>query len=225
VSSVEITRTLVKSPPELWSELQGERLADAVQGEITKSSEEERRLHWSGSGATGTVQLEPSSWGTKVTLTAEVEESVATLGLTIGCIVFGLLADRFGAARILMLGCAALLVATYALYIGLGRSPQHLDSLYALAGFCVGVVGVIPTVLVRAFPAAVRFSGISFAYNIAYAIFGGLTPLFVTLLMKNQLLAPAHYVAALCGVGIATAAWIAAAGSAAPREVSPAAAS
>src|SRR5205085_6218488 len=81
VNSVEITRTLVKSPPELWSELHGERLADAVEGEITESSEQERRLRWSGRGATGTVHLEPSSWGTKVTLTAEVEESVATLGL------------------------------------------------------------------------------------------------------------------------------------------------
>jgi MFS family permease len=149
--------------------------------------------------------------------------SLATLGLSIGCVVFGSLADRFGAERMLMLGCAALLAATYALYFGLGQSTQHLDSLYAVAGFCVGVVGVIPTVLVRAFPAAVRFSGISFAYNVAYAIFGGLTPLFVTVLMKNQPLAPAHYVAALCVVGIATAGWIAATSGAPSRTVSPAA--
>ena len=149
--------------------------------------------------------------------------SLATLGLSFGCIVFGLLADRIGAERTLMLGCAALLTATYALYLGLGQSTQNLDTLYAIAGFCVGVVGVIPTVLVRAFPAPVRFSGISFAYNVAYAIFGGLTPLFVTLLMKNQPLAPAHYVAALCGVGIATAGWIAATGAAPSRAVSPAA--
>jgi MFS family permease len=149
--------------------------------------------------------------------------SLATLGLSIGCVVFGSLADRFGAERIFMIGCAALLAATYALYFGLGQSTQHLGSLYAIAGFCVGVVGVIPTMLVRAFPAAVRFSGISFAYNVAYAIFGGLTPLFVTLLMKNQPLAPAHYVAALCGVGIATAGWIAATAAAPSRGVSPAA--
>jgi len=136
--------------------------------------------------------------------------SLATLGLSIGCIVFGWLADRFGAERMLMLGCALLLAATYALYLGVGQSTRSLGSLYGIAGFCVGVVGVIPTVLVRAFPAPVRFSGISFAYNVAYAIFGGLTPLFVTLLMQRQPLAPAHYVAALCAVGIATAAWIAA---------------
>ena len=152
-----------------------------------------------------------------VTLAAN---SFATLGLSIGCVIFGLLADRFGAERMLMLGCALLMVATYALYLGIGQNPQYLNGLYAIAGLCVGVVGVIPTVLVRAFPAPVRFSGISFAYNIAYAIFGGLTPLFVTLLMKNQPLAPAHYVAALCGLGIATAGWIAATAAAPARAVS-----
>src|SRR4029077_11638506 len=115
----------------------------------------------------------------------------ATLGLSIGCVIFGLLADRFGAERMLMLGCALLMVATYALYLGIGQNPQYLNGLYAIAGLCVGVVGVIPTVLVRAFPAPVRFSGISGASRVAYASFGGLTPLFVTLLMNNQPLAPA----------------------------------
>jgi len=148
--------------------------------------------------------------------------SLATLGLSIGCVVFGWLADRFGAERMLMLGCALLLAATYALYLGLGQSTEHLGLLYGLTGFCVGVVGVIPTVLVRAYPAPVRFSGISFAYNVAYAIFGGLTPLYLPLLMKLDPLAPPHYVAALCVVGIATAAWIAAT-HAAPARVSAAA--
>ena len=81
MGSVEISRTLVKSPPELWSELQGERLEEAVGGRITESREQDRTLSWSGEGASGTVQLEPSSWGTKVTLTAEVEEDVANFGL------------------------------------------------------------------------------------------------------------------------------------------------
>ncbi len=131
--------------------------------------------------------------------------SLATLGLAIGCVAFGLAADRIGAARTVVIGCAMLFFAVYALYLGLGSVPEHLNALYSIAGFCVGVVGVIPTLLVRAFPPAVRFTGISFAYNIAYAIFGGLTPLFVSLMLKSNPLAPAHYVAALCVVGIAVA--------------------
>ena len=138
--------------------------------------------------------------------------SVATLSLTFGCILFGLLADRFGAGWVLGIGSLALMTATYVLYRGVGAAPEHLVPLYALAGFCVGVVGVVPTVMVRAFPAAVRFSGLSFSYNVAYAIFGGLTPLVVTLMMKEQPLAPAHYVAAVCGVGFLVALYLLSAG-------------
>jgi hypothetical protein len=54
--------------------------------------------------------------------------------------------------------------------------------------------------MIHAFPAAVRFSGISFSYNVAYALFGGLTPIIVSLLLKNSAMAPAFYVATLCGV-------------------------
>lgn len=78
--TVEVSRTLVKSPPELWAELEGERLSAAV-GEVEiEPTEPERELAWRGSGSSGTARLEPSSWGTKVTLTAEVEEQVARLG-------------------------------------------------------------------------------------------------------------------------------------------------
>jgi MFS family permease len=131
--------------------------------------------------------------------------SVATFFLSIGCVALGALGDRVGAARTLLFGSIALLLSTYALYFGVQQAPQHLFALYALAGFCVGVVGVIPALLVRAFPAPVRFSGISFAYNVAYAIFGGFTPLLVTVLMRQQPLAPAHYVAALCVLGVVLA--------------------
>jgi MFS family permease len=124
--------------------------------------------------------------------------TLATLMLCLGCVFYGLLADRFSPSHVLAVGAAILLAATYALYAGAGRHPELLTVLYAIAGFGVGVVGVIPALLVRAFPAPVRFSGISFAYNVAYAIFGGLTPLVVATLMKAAPLAPAHYVGAMC---------------------------
>ncbi|MBJ6762243.1 MFS transporter [Myxococcaceae bacterium JPH2] len=138
--------------------------------------------------------------------------SVATAALTVGCICFGLMADRFGAGRALGVGCLALLVTTYAFYLGVASQPERIVPLYALVGFCVGVVGVVPTVMVRAFPAEVRFSGLSFSYNVAYAIFGGLTPLVVTLLMKADPRAPAHYVAALCALGVGVSLYLVASG-------------
>jgi len=137
--------------------------------------------------------------------TALSANSVATLALTLGCIAFGLLGDRIGGWNALGIGCVLLMLAAPALYHGVAADASRLVPLYALAGFCVGVVGVIPLLLVQAFPPAVRFSGISFAYNIAYAVFGGLTPPLVTLLMQGRPYAPAWYVAALCALGLVLA--------------------
>lgn len=128
--------------------------------------------------------------------------SLATLCLTIGCLLVGAAADRFGAARVFAAGCFALLVATYALYLGVARDPAALLPLYAFAGLCVGLVAAVPAIIVRLFPAEIRFSGLSFSYNVAYAIFGGLTPVIVSLLLHASPLAPAHYVASLCLLGI-----------------------
>ena len=76
-------------------------------------------------------------------------------------------------------------------------------ALYALCGFFVGVIGIVPSLAVKAFPPVVRFSGLSFSYNVAYAVFGGLTPVMVSLLLPLDKLAPAHYVEALSVLGIA----------------------
>jgi hypothetical protein len=71
-----------------------------------------------------------------------------------------------------------------------------------LCGFFVGVIGVVPSVAVKAFPPAVRFSGLSFSYNVAYAVFGGLTPVLVSMLLPFDRMAPAHYVEALSVTGM-----------------------
>lgn len=52
------------------------------------------------------------------------------------------------------------------------------------------------------FQPVVRFSGLLFSYNVAYAVFGGLMPVMVSLLLPLVKLAPAHYVMALSVVGI-----------------------
>ncbi len=134
--------------------------------------------------------------------TALQANSIATLFLSIGCIAFGALSDRYGAGRVLAAGCVALGATSWLFYQQMGVAPQHIYALYALCGFFVGVIGIVPSTAVRLFPPAVRFSGLSFAYNVAYAVFGGLTPVLVSLLLRFDALAPAHYVAALCVVGV-----------------------
>jgi hypothetical protein len=62
--------------------------------------------------------------------------------------------------------------------------------------------------MVRAFPAEVRFTGLSFSYNLSYAVFGGLTPICVTLLMNVSTMAPGWYVMALALLGLLTGLWL-----------------
>ena len=71
---MEAKRTLVKSPPELWAELSeisalARHLGEFGEIRITRT-EPESVVEWEGDLASGSVRLEPSGWGTKVTLVA-----------------------------------------------------------------------------------------------------------------------------------------------------------
>ncbi|MGO9247690.1 MAG: hypothetical protein ACLQQB_01385 [Solirubrobacteraceae bacterium] len=77
--SSEVRRTLVKSPPELWAELSdptalGRHLGELGEIRIT-GTDPERLVDWEatgtdGTGVSGRVEIEPSGWGTRVTLSA-----------------------------------------------------------------------------------------------------------------------------------------------------------
>ena len=96
-----------------------------------------------------------------------------------------------------------LVAAAFALFGGAAVRPDLLVPIYALAGLAVGAVTIVPTMMVRAFPADVRFSGVSFAYNTAYAVFGAATPPLTAYLARLTPLGPAFYVAAATLVGAA----------------------
>ncbi|PXW22558.1 MFS transporter [Paraburkholderia caballeronis] len=140
--------------------------------------------------------------------TSLLANCVATLCLTVGCVSAGSLAGRFGARPTLAIGGILLAVSYYAMYRQLAVDTSLLMPLYAVTGFLVGTIGGVPLVMVNAFPPVVRFSGISFSYNVAYAVFGGLTPIVVALLMKSAPMAPALYVAAVCALGVVTALFV-----------------
>ncbi|MEY8770455.1 MFS transporter [Erwinia sp. ACCC 02193] len=134
--------------------------------------------------------------------------SLATVMLLIGCVVAGAAADRFGAGKTLMVGSLLLAGGSACFFYVAAAAPQYLYAAYALAGLCVGVVGITPFIMVKAFPADVRFTGISFSYNVAYAIFGGLTPICVTFIMKLTPMAPLWYVLSLAAMGFVLGGWL-----------------
>jgi hypothetical protein len=56
--------------------------------------------------------------------------------------------------------------------------------------------------MVRAFPARVCFTGVSFSYNLSYAVFGGLTPVAVALPLPLNPMAPAYYLLFIAALGL-----------------------
>jgi MFS family permease len=132
---------------------------------------------------------------------AQLANLAGTAALSISTVAIGALTDRFGLRRVCVPALLLQIVSTYLLY--LGPTSSTLLPLYVLAGLGAGSVALTPIVLVRAFPAPVRFSGVSFSYNVSYAVFGGVTPVFVAWLAQLNPINPAHYIAAVSLVGVA----------------------
>ena len=131
---------------------------------------------------------------------AQMANLAGTLALCISNVVVGTAIDRFGIRLVAIPSLLLLIASTYGLYLGAPSSA--LIPLYALAGIGAGAITVTPVLMVRAFPSAIRFSGVSFSYNTAYAIFGGITPLLVSWMVHYNRFSPAHYVAAISILGI-----------------------
>ncbi|MEA2390611.1 MAG: hypothetical protein QOK31_720 [Solirubrobacteraceae bacterium] len=74
MSEHTLTRTIVKSPPELWAEISdpaalANHLGEFGEIRVTRI-EQDSSVSWEGERASGTVELEPVKWGTRVKLTA-----------------------------------------------------------------------------------------------------------------------------------------------------------
>ncbi|SJL82925.1 MFS transporter [Vibrio palustris] len=134
--------------------------------------------------------------------TALEANSLAIIFILIGCIVSGSLADRFGNGPIMAIFSIGLAASFWAFYSTMLQDTTYLFPMYAVVGFFVGIVGVVPAIAVKSFPAAIRFSGLSFSYNVAYAIFGGMTPMLVSTMIANDPMSPVYYVAGVSAVGV-----------------------
>lgn len=126
--------------------------------------------------------------------------SVENVMFVCGCFAFGALADRVGAARVMTLGAAALLVGIVPLFLWLDTArsmPVLLVVVVVLGGMVSSFVGVAPTLLSGLFPVPQRATGLSLVYNVAFTIFGGFAPAALTWLNTTAaggVLAPAWYV-------------------------------
>ncbi|MFI7863848.1 MFS transporter, partial [Acinetobacter baumannii] len=91
-------------------------------------------------------------------------------------------------------------------YNSLGHAAHStIFGLYMLLGLCSGTVGMVSSSMVKMFPAPVRFSGISFSYNLSYAIVGGMTLPLVHWLSQYSDIGAMYYIFALTILAFVTA--------------------
>ena len=128
---------------------------------------------------------------------------LCTALLCVSAVSVGAATDRWGLRQVALVTVPWLILSSYGLFFFAGRVPAgELVVLYGLAGLGAGSVTLVPVMMVQLFPAPLRFSGLSFSYNVAYAVLGGIAPPLVSWLATLNRLAPAHYVAAAAAVGL-----------------------
>ncbi|WP_263144153.1 MFS transporter [Pseudomonas sp. RIT-PI-AD] len=154
------------------------------------------------------VVVTPTVMQQRFGLPAERAFRLSALGivfLNIGCVIAGHIADRIGAWRAVALYSLLLAPGVAVLYASLIAESAWLGIAYAVAGLACGVVGVVPSVMVGLFPAEMRVSGISFTYNIAYALWASTTPLALIALMPWSPWVCVGYCVVMGAVGLLTA--------------------
>jgi MFS transporter, MHS family, proline/betaine transporter len=119
------------------------------------------------------------------------------------------LSDRFGRKPLLVSGSALLMVGAVP-FFHLIHAPDPTTIFLGEFGFVIGfgiLSGGINAANVELMPAAVRCTGLAFAYNASIGYFGGTTPLIAAWLITatGNPIMPAYWVAAAAAVTLLTA--------------------
>lgn len=124
---------------------------------------------------------------------------IAALTLTIGCVISGWLDDKLGTSKTVVITWGGLAIASIIFYSSLtaDMSLTKLYCLWAIFGLFIGSIAMTPIIGTRTFPPAIRYSGLSFSYNSAYALFSAITPTStIYLLSPDHLLGKYSYLGA-----------------------------
>ena len=124
----------------------------------------------------------------------------AILFLAAGIIVSGFAADRYGAGNVLMAGCGLTMLVALTIVPTLGSGEPPMVALFlSMALFAMGLTyGPLGAWLPSLFPARVRYSGASVAFNMAGILGGGLAPLIAQRLSDSAGLGAVGAYLALC---------------------------
>lgn len=106
------------------------------------------------------------------------------LSMAVGLILSGILSDKFGIARIMSIFALFSIIALFTFFSHFyGFQSLHIAQasfellwvLYIIAALSLGFGTFVHLSILKSFSPNIRLSGFSTSYNLAYAIFGGLT--------------------------------------------------
>jgi MHS family proline/betaine transporter-like MFS transporter len=121
--------------------------------------------------------------------------------------IAGLLGDKLGFKRVVLLGIALTGIVAYPLFfwIDTGSYVGALVSSFIFALTISWVQGPMPALLVQVFPSDIRNTGVGIAYNVAVGVFGGTAPMICTWLIDQtgNIAAPAYYLLLLAIISFA----------------------
>ena len=128
--------------------------------------------------------------------------SLGIVFMVLGCVFYGLISNHQNFGKVLAIGSTLLIIQMLAFFYHLQSSGDYILIMYALLGFCAGIVGMIPAILVQLFPTNVRLTGIAFCYNMAYGIVGVLVPFGLGYATLYVSFSPALYISFVGFIGI-----------------------
>ncbi|VVC75750.1 Proline/betaine transporter [Aquicella siphonis] len=124
--------------------------------------------------------------------------TAGTLVLNLTILLGGVLADKWGYRNLYLMGTTLLVLLTFPLFMLFNQhNLTWVIMSYMLFSLLFGFIpGSYSAILSGLFPTSVRYSGIAMSYNLAFAVFGGLSPVICTFAIHtfNSVLAPAYYV-------------------------------
>ncbi|MCE3036763.1 MFS transporter [Helicobacter sp. faydin-H20] len=124
---------------------------------------------------------------------------------SLSCIFVGICVDRYGLIKSLMAFFVFFILSNGVYFYVLSQvnpNAQIVLATYLLATFANGVMVFCPLAMVLLYPVYYRFSALSFAYNIGYAIFGGIAPIVATFFMQKNIMGLGYYMMFLGILGI-----------------------
>ena len=127
--------------------------------------------------------------------------SLGIVFMIFGCIFYGLIANYQNFGKILAIGCLLLVAQIFAFYYHLQAGGGYILIMYALLGFCAGIVGIVPAIFLQLFPTDIRLTGFALSYNIMYAIVGASVPFGLAYVTVFVSFSPALYIAFIGLIG------------------------